>query len=338
MFPYTDPVGLNFLGNAAAESNYRRILDTEYDRTARRTDSAITWLEAFDAVPAAQKDVVTVSWLAYPLTAGVPDSEIDRDRFAHQDEYVEWRVEKAGGGVQQITFSTEFPEYLQAFAEVSHADLVTAIQQLDPGANPTPKDLYGVNAAPADPRARALSFRQNLPDNPWNNGKQGFLCLTQQFNTLGALFGLLVECGVDRSPQSVDDTCSLVQNACGPGRASDPAVCAAAQNASRQDLCFSPVDPAGIRIVKLEGAWELGGAPFDPNDFANNQGIWTLARGNRRGVLRPAAGLRCDGNPITTGAQVARVVRVAADVLAAKSARLPEWARTGNEGIGRGVA
>ena len=69
MFPYTDPVGLKFLGNAGTEANYRRILDTEYDHTARRSDSAITWLEAFDGVPSAQKNVVTISWLAYSLTA-----------------------------------------------------------------------------------------------------------------------------------------------------------------------------------------------------------------------------------------------------------------------------
>ena len=50
MFPYTDPVKANFLGKSQVQENYRRILDREYDRTASRLNSAITWLEAFDQV------------------------------------------------------------------------------------------------------------------------------------------------------------------------------------------------------------------------------------------------------------------------------------------------
>ncbi len=339
MFPYTDPAGLNFLNKLTVEAAFRRIIDAEYDLAARQDNSAITWLEAFDSVPAAQKKIESISWLAFPIVAGagVPAAQVDTNRFELQEEYVEWRAERSGGAVRSVVFTTEFPEYFEAFAEAGHDDLVAAIRQIDPAANPTARELYGRNTPSADPLQRSTDFRSNRQANPWNNGEKGILCLAHGSNTLGALFGLLRACGVDKSPAPIAATCANAGGgACVVGRASDPTVCSAAQGLAREEKCFTLIDPAGIRILELEGDWTLDDEDIDLNDFANNNGIWKLERGGRRGTLTIPPGLRLGGDPVTSGAQVSRRVRVVAEVVTAAENVLPDWARTGNEDLGRG--
>ena len=207
-----------------------------------------------------------------------------------------------------------------------------------PSASPTAEELFGpgFNPAVSSPIGRRQTFRNRLTENPWNNGKKGILCLTQQLNTLGALFNLLTACGVPRTQGTPENTCSLVGNACGPGRSSDPVVCAETQRAVRGNLGFTLRDPAGVRIVKLEGVWKINNNDIDIDDPAKNRGTWVVSRNGRRGLLTVAAGLTLDGQPLVTRAQVSRKLRVAADVFAAPNATLPEWARIGVESSSRG--
>lgn len=339
MFDYADPVGRNFLSNPAAAQVFRQRLQGTYDSFARRVDSGFTWIEAFDQLSGGQLPTpVGVDWLAFPKTAQATDKEIDKQRLDFQDEYVEWRSEMKGNKLARVTFTTEFPEYLEAFAAVGSDALVSAVQDALPGADPTVEDLFGAgfNPAAASPTARSRQFRARLGGNPWNNGQKGILCLMQRFNTLGALFNLLTECGVPRTQGAPEATCGLVGGACGDGRNSDPAVCAESQRAARNKLGFTLRDPGGVRIIKLEGSWKLQSNAIDINDPAQNQGAWAVDRNGRRGVLKGIPGLTLDGDPLVTGTQVSRVLRVRADLLAAPEAALPEWARAGNEVGSRG--
>jgi hypothetical protein len=337
MFPYSDPTGTNALLAAGALQNYREKVGFLDQRFHNVTASGYTLREAFNQlVPGTQAQIATVWWSAFPVTAPATEQQIDSDRMRFQDEYVEWRAERQNGTLRRVTFTTEFSEYLQALAEVGVAPLKAEIAKLVPGADPTDADLFGsgFNPQTASPSARGDRFRRHLAENPWNNGERGILCLTQQFNTMSALFNLLGACGVPNLNVPTGQVCGSVGGACGPGRNSDPAVCSAAQDLARGNSSFSLDDPAGIHIDKLEpnAQWTLDGQAIDINDPATNQGIWVVSRNGRRGVFNVPDGLRVGGNRIQTGAQLSKHLIVGASVIHAPDAALPAWARAGNEG------
>jgi hypothetical protein len=325
---------------SSVQNIFRQRLQAKYETHAGRPNSAFAQLEAFSQLANGQApSMVSVDWRAFPigLSPPVSDKVIDEERFRRQEEYVEWRTEKDGNRLSRVTFTTEFPEYFQAFAEEGFSALTAAIRDAIPGANPTEEELFGpgFNAAAETATSRSQTFRRRLRSNPWNNGERGILCLALGANTLDALFGLLTECGV-RSPGTVESTCGQVGVACVDGRSSDPAVCAVAQRAVRNGTGFTLRDAAGVRIAQLEGLWELNNAEVRVNDPAQNQGIWTVSRNGRRGVLRVVDGLKLDGQAIATGAQVSRKLKVSADLLAAPNDALPQWARIGEESGSRG--
>jgi hypothetical protein len=336
MFAYTDPTGTGALAAAGALQNYREKVGF-FDQRFHNVDaSGYTLREAFNELaPGTQGRIATVRWSAFPVTAPATEQEIDNDRMQFQDEYVEWRAETQNGALR-ITFTTEFSEYLQTLAEAGVAPLKAEIAKLIPGANPTDADLFGAafNPQTAGATARGRRFVAHLADNPWNNGQRGILCLTQQFNTMGALFNLLGACGVPNLNVPTGQVCATVGGACGPGRNSDPAVCSAAQDLARGNSSFSLEDPAGIRIIELDpnAQWTLGGQAIDINNPATNQGIWTVSRNGRRGVFDLQGDVRVGGNKIRTGAQLSKLLFVGADVIHAADAALPEWAQAGHEG------
>lgn len=334
MFAYTDPTGTNFLDSQDALDEYRAIIDGFYRMSARVSSSGFTLLDAFDNLPTATSRIDSIPWRAFPITASASFDEIDKERFRWQDEYVEWRVEKsAAGKTTQIIFTTEFPEYYQALARISVNALIAGIQDVIPGANPTLDELFGSGFNPevTDGEDRAQRFRQNLTTNPWNNGQKGILCLTQQFNTAGALFNLADKCAIQRVGIPSSAVCGAVGGACGPGRNSDPVICQASQNTVRSSRAISLVDPVGIRIKELLGSWEIGGVPVDINDNNDNQGAWIISRNGRRAVLDVTKGVTLGGSAITSGAQVSNELQVEADVISAPETSLPDWAKTGQE-------
>jgi len=226
-----------------------------------------------------------------------------------------------------------------AYASEGVEEVVMAIRSVYPDADPTEEELFGLSLSdfpfPVSPDIRGRQFRAHLPDNPWNNGEKGILCLTQQFNTRAALFNLVSTCSIHRDSGHPDDTCGAVGGACGAGRASDPVVCSLSQQARRGGLAVSFPDPPGIAISKLEGVWKMDGNPIDINDDSDGTNApWQISRGGRRASLRDVGRLLLDNEPISTGSQVARVLEVVADVVAAQEKHLPVWARTGSEEMG----
>lgn len=337
MFQYADPAGTGVLERVGALDDYRQILHAEYRAFARLARSSFTVLEAFDGVLATSTEV---NWIAFPRTANATDTQIDAARFTggpngfgFQDEYVEWHVEALAGGATRIVFTTEFPEYFEACAGQGFAAVRDAVEDVYPGADPTVEELYGpgFDPAAASKTARQRRFVDHLPRNPWQTGAKGILCLQQRFNTLGALFNLVGECAV-LLPGAPGAACAnAADGACGPGRSSDPNICTAVQSLRRASRVVSLEDPVGVRILQLGGLWTLDGQQIDVNDPIRNQGIWRIHRNGRRAALEAPGGLRLAGNPVTSGAQVAKVLRVGASVLAALELDVPAWARTGQE-------
>ncbi|WP_416666012.1 hypothetical protein [Egbenema bharatensis] len=335
MFTYTDPTGTDFLESQGALEEYRVIIDRFYRNSNRVLNSGFTLLDAFENLPTGTSRIDSLPWRAFPITASASDDEIDQDRLRWQDEYVEWRVEKsATGQVTKVTFTTEFPEYYQALARISVDALIAGIQDTIPEAEPTLEELFGSGFNPeiANGEARAQQFRRHLPNNPWNNGEKGILCLTQRFNTVNALFHLVDQCAIARAGIPSGSVCGAVGGACGAGRNSDPVICQAAQNTVRASRALSLVDPAGIWIKELTGLWRIDGDVVDINDSTQNQGVWVISRKGRRAVLDlTKAEVTLGGDRITSGAEVANDLQVAADVISAPESSLPDWALTGQE-------
>lgn len=337
MFAYTDPTGTSFLDSQGALAEYRALIDGFYRDSNSVSNSGFTLLDAFENLPTGTSKIDSIPWRAFPITASASNNQIDNDRFRWQDEYVEWRVEKSTTGViTQIIFTTAFPEYYQALARVSTNALIAGIQDVIPGASPTFDELFGLgfNPGTANGEERAQRFRQNLSRNPWNNGEKGVLCLTQQFNTVSALFNLVDKCAIPRVGIPSSAVCSAVNGACGTGRNSDPVICQASQETVRSSRAISLVDPVGIRIKELFGNWEINSVPIDINNFSTNQGAWVISRNGRRAVLDLTKGVvTLGGDPITSGAQVSNELQVEADVISAPESSLPDWAKTGQESM-----
>jgi hypothetical protein len=332
VFEYSDPTGNGFLARAGALQVYRQAVDAWYQTVAALPSSKFTLREAFDELAAGTSSTITtVEWKAFPVTAAATPEQIDQARLQFQDEYVEWTVDlKDDGSLSTVTFTTEFSEYFEALAQVGPLALKQEIANLYPAATATDQDLFGVGFDPvtATPKARAARFRENLPHNPWNNGQRGILCLTQQFNTMGALFNLLGNCGILRPGVDAEDVCANVGSFCGPKRNSDPRVCTAAQTLARGDQSLSLDDPAGVRILRLEGSWTVDGKAVDINDQAVDQGVWKVVRNGRRAVLSFERDIRFAGSLVRTGTQLSSLLTVGANVIHAATSAIPSWART----------
>jgi hypothetical protein len=410
MFPYQDPTGTDMLQRLGALDAYRSKLQARYDIAAEEPNTRFLPIAHFSGPssrlrPGVTPTLATIPWNAFPRSrASTHDDRLDsRAESNFQEEYVEWALKfrsgGAGSGIDSIVFTTEFPEYFEALADVSFDALVSAVKTIIPGANPTVAELLGRDRPPAplladgvagpatwgvlnqvtargdrpaeqpvlrrsargeavaqlQVRLRSLNllkvvdgdfgpateaavkvaqtrygsggslFRQHLNKNPWNNGKKGILCLSQQFNTLPFLFELVSQCSVPRPQIRPPEVCGTHGINCVPSRSSDPNVCVAAQNQALMGRALSLRDPSRIRILELQGIWRLNGAQINvnagavsgdpgPGGASRTPDIWTLSRGGQRGVLRNLPGLTLDGSPITSGAQVARKVQVGADI------------------------
>lgn len=333
MFPYSDPTQTGLLERLGALEFWRQILHGEYVSSAREPNSAFTVLEAFDGLDP-EPSIATVDWVAFPRTANAPNDEIDAVRIL-QDEYVEWNAEHDDDGkLMRVTFTTEFREWYAVLAAVSFEAVAEAITEVIPGADPSPRDLFGPNFDPAlsNPSGRFRRFLANITANPWNNGERGILALSGSFNSIPALFALVAPCAVIRDDVNPPDVCALPNIACVPDRNSDPFICSQTQSVARGGNGLALADPAGIHMTRLRGQWRLDGRFIDIDDpEEGEESPWTMTRNGRRAVLDVTSGATLDNEPITSGAQVAARLQVGADVIFAPEADLPEFARTGNE-------
>lgn len=336
---YSDPAGRNFLSNSTAQAVFQMTQDDVHRAGARVPRSAFTLPEAFAGLAETDFDSLrNVFWPAYPVSVGQSDTAIDTNRLMFQDEYVEWSVDRNGDGDLVFTFTTEFPEYFEAFAHDGFDAVRAAIREIYPDAEPTVEELFGLGFQPDlnTGAARADQFRRLLPSNPWNNGDKGILCLTHPLNTLGALVNLLTFCSIPRPDLDLSQVCQAVGNFCGEGRNSDPRISTAVQGGARRGLVLTAADPIGITMSELTGTWRRNGTVIDITTEEETPGgpkFWTVSRNRHRATLRipAAANLTLDNAPITHGAQAARVLIVKSSVIAAHSDRVPPWARAGNE-------
>lgn len=326
MFNYTDPVGTGILATQNALDIFRDLLESVYVFATRDNNA----FEKLELIPPASPTEF-IEWPAFPITANQDDLTIDSRRFEFQDEYVEWRVERdATGDVSIITFTTEFPEYYQALAEVGEDALFEGIRDAIPEANPTTAEVFGAGFDPstASSQERSEAFRsQNVVPfpppfidtvpNPWNNNEKGILCLAQPFNTLGALFNLARVCSIPNNAIPATGQCAAVGNLCGENRNSDPQICTRAQEVAQIPRVLSLQDPVGVVILRLRGTWRIGNNVIDINDPNANNGIWRISRNGRRATLRIADQLTVNNEPIVTGAQISHLLDVGAEVISA---------------------
>ncbi len=340
MFDYSDPSGTDLLTQFRAISEWRAFAESWYQRGAMRSNSAFTYFDVLASLPDSEVFPATIDWKAFPiLSQHQSDEDIDSDRFNLQEEYVEWLVVRdTNGEIDEIIFTTEFREYFAVLAAVSPTGIAEAVRQLTPGADPTTSELYGVSSVNGrSPRERFNLFLNHVRTNPWNNGEKGIMALTMPINSYGALFGLSIDCGVANTSIPPDHVCANVGGACVPGRQSDPRICTVCQEQAQGNKVFSLDDPAGVFISNLTGIWTVGDVQVPINDPNQNQGRWLVTRNGRRARLKVGGAnkLRLDNDEIVSGAQVAKKLFVAANVVTAFNSALPEWAKTGNEFITR---
>lgn len=332
MFIYSNPTGDPALEGEALES-YRAQVHQQYSRCAAHRKSAFTHLHAFDGVQTTAIDHVT--WPAFPkVSSGIDLAQIDQQRSDLQDEYVEWCADRSGGRVSRVTFTTEFHEPFLILARQGLAAAVDGIRNLYPNSHPTGRELFGIDDSQIEqlsPDDREQTFQNHVQRNPWNNGEFGILFLTHRSNNMFALFELANDCATPNLSLAASDVCAKTN--CAVGRNSDPAVCQALQLIARADRSLALTDAPGVTIRKLGGVWELNGVQIDVNAPAAN--VWQVSRNRRRGVLEVSAGLTLAGEPIRSGAQVAKALQVGVSVLSAPDADLPFWARRGNESTRR---
>lgn len=331
MFDYSDPTGTGTLQREGALQNYRTFVHAQYDKFAKQPNSAFVYLDAFDGL---QSSLSSVKWSAFPRNANASDATIDANRDRLQDEYVEWNVERDGNGnVSKIEFVTEFTEFWQSLATISSNALIAGVQDCIAGANPTMEELFGPNFDPsqATPLTRAIRFTRQLPNNPWQNGAKGMLCLAQRANTMGALFNLIADCA-ELLPGPSSDACDLAApGACEPNRNSDPKVCSAAQEARKTNKVISLADPCGIKIDDLGGNWKIDGHQIDINKEHLNGGAWSIIRNRHRAILNVVPGLTLNDDPIISGAQVAKVLNVMSTVIVIEEDKVDPMFKTGQE-------
>lgn len=338
MFEYSDPSGTDLLSRFRAISEWRTLVEGHYRDAAKQPDSAFTWIDALLDIEEEKRQLAEIPWKAFPIRVGGTAEQIDADRFL-QEEYVEWAVFRDGAGdIDSIVFTTEFREYFGVLAGVSPTGIESAIASLQPGAEPTTEEIYGIpNLNGTNARQREILFLNNLRHNPWNNGEKGIMALTTPVNSIPALFGLAGFCAIEKTGLPADQVCANVGGACVPGRQSDPQICTACQQEVRAKRSFSLIDPIGIFIDRLSGNWTLDGTPIDMNDQSAADRPWQVSRNGRRATLQVKGGgeLLLDGDSIESGAQVADKLFVAATVATASDDDLPEWARTGKENLQR---
>jgi hypothetical protein len=250
-----------------------------------------------------------ISWTAFPARLLGPDRlrAADSDRN-EQDEYCEWSVQKRGGKIVRVTFTTEVPEY---FAHLWDTD---------------PDGLLKLYRRLVDPRVKLADLRDGdgdyLPINRWNHpSRSGRIAhLLQASNTLGAAVDLVARATVarrDANGKPVTEQQALI--ACArlgdPRRHSDPQIAGAVNGAAVGGAEITFANPPGLHLGRPRTA---GMVTPDGADAAR---FWTIERGDPEHTVRarfevPASkryvvgDITIGGKPIQLGGQIAERVQV----------------------------
>jgi Putative peptidoglycan binding domain len=149
MFPYKDPTEADFLARQGAIDAYRGRMNSQYDTAAKVARTKFVPIAALSNLkPGAEAEIATVPWIAFPQRReGVSNEQVDRVR-SNQEEYVEWIAQSSGGKISSITFTNEFSTYFQTLADLGFDALAAGIKDVIPNANPTVRELFGVDQKP----------------------------------------------------------------------------------------------------------------------------------------------------------------------------------------------
>lgn len=262
-----------------------------------------------------------VIWSAFSgRLAGNPDGlQLADDSRHQQDEYCEWAVERSGGKITRITFTTEVPEYFEHLFDTDKGALLALY-----------RELVGPEVDPAGLEEGERYLRAN----EWNSSTTGRpVHLIQGSNSLEAAVRLAAEATVlrERDGEPVTGNEDLV--VCGglgePTRNSDPSIAAAVNNAAAQGDEITLEDPPGLYIDGL-----ITGGMATP-DGADAGLFWKPERGAPGHTVRASfevpedrgyavGDITIGGRPIELGAQVAVRVRVRIDAVVKPGHHQPE--------------
>lgn len=255
---------------------------------------------------------VDVIWPAFPATLRGTASEeavakkADSTR-AVQDEYCEWSVERKGGKIVRVTFTTEVPEYFEWLAENDQPRLLAVYRQLV-GAGVKIEHL--------------VAGKRYLRKNRWNKGEAatgGLVHLTQANNTLGAAVDLAAVATILRERDGVPIGTKQELAGCAglgePRRNSDPQIAAIVNSAASTGASITLLDPLGLYIDRLVTTGMSTPDDTDPQTF------WKVERGKPGQAVRASfavpkgkgytvSEVKIAGRPIRFGAQLADRVRV----------------------------
>jgi Putative peptidoglycan binding domain len=173
MFPYKDPTGTDFLARQGAIDAYRGRMNSQYNTASKVAKTKFVPIAALSNLkPNAEAEVATVPWIAFPRRReGVSNDQVDKVR-SNQEEYVEWITQSSGGTLSSVTFTNEFSTYFQTLADLGFDALVAGIKEVIPNANPTVRELFGVDQKPVPLKADGVvgtatwDLLENILDRP----------------------------------------------------------------------------------------------------------------------------------------------------------------------------
>jgi hypothetical protein len=238
----------------------------------------------------------------------------DGDRLRWQDEYCEWSVTRDDEErITSVTFTSEVKEWWEHVGRTDK-DLLIGLYRtwVDPNVDPN------------------LLFDAGVynPQNPLNTRTDGPIAhLAQVNNNLEAAVALAATATIVRTlnGQVVTDTQKLMDCAAALGdkdRFSDPSIASTINAAAAVGDRVTLADPPGLYLagIRTEGmALPDGHEEMNPADF------WVPERGGPGHVVRarfevpggafPVSDIVLDGEPITTGGQLAKRVDVSITAL-----------------------
>lgn len=258
--------------------------------------------------------------------------------YRPQDEYCEFRVERDGEGkIIRVTFTSEPPEYWQAFHGDTLADFEGNFRYKMPG---DPKKLLAVYREFVDPAVQLedLICSEDLVDtsasppqviypkgsyNPYNkwNSTHGIAHLAQPNNSLSAEILLGGDATVLRkdpygNPVTLPEPLCCASRYGGPNRNSDPTIGAIVNDIARAGAYVTLRNPVGLYMdsINLAGFETPDGKPVTEDFFVIKRGrpgmieraVFEVPKGMKFAV----GDLRAGGRPILWGGQIAEHINI----------------------------
>jgi hypothetical protein len=224
---------------------------------------------------------------AYKIADGLMNDGNGHSGRDVQDEYLEWYVHRdAAGGVTQIDFTTEGPEYWD-----------TLVQQLGPAGVLALYQTYYPDATESD----LFTGGQYNHDNVFNTTK-GAMHLRQAANDLSAEVEIAAQSTLTYTRQGAvlqdgGDLCNYASLGVST-RNSDPHIAQTVNGLARQGRRLSLLNPIGLYMSDAPDF--TGWTTPDGSDPAK---LWAVERGNppTRGSLRSSSTVKL--SDVTIGAQ-----------------------------------